>query len=190
MAEIWVTNWHPCLFLYFAMCCLTDLSSWCKNTKNQLNYNTYCEGKLNAAVASECLYYRERWFKEDRVGIKAYEERLIVTFSPEYALYQQQLRAQHIGKALVMIDRKSEKSRQTQQDPRRLIAIEHSTVDGEVAENTVMSLDMELIEKEYVPAYTATRLRARCCVVANVPIDRQIVLARKMRLYLNALKIC
>lgn len=79
--------------------------------------------------------------------MKAYEERLIVTYSPKYALYQQQLRAQHIEKALRMIERRSEKSRQTQQDPRRLISTVKCTDDGEAAENTVMSLDLELIER-------------------------------------------
>lgn len=257
---------------------------------------TYDISTLNLEQEKDSLYYRERWFREDRAGIKNYEERLIVTFSPKYALYQQQLRAQHIDKAIAMIARKSEKSRQTQQDPRRLIATAHCTGDGEVAENTVMSLDMELIEKEktmdglncmatrledpvgeimhvngfryeiehlfritktefdarpvylrredrikahfaicfiallllkafqkqvnegladekrysteqiinalsgmdytivrgtgYVPAYNATRLRERCCEIANVPIDRQIVLAKKMRQYLKVLKIC
>lgn len=242
------------------------------------------------------LYYRERWFREDRSGVKAFEERLIVTFSPKYALYQQQLRAQHIEKAMRMIERKSVKSRQTQQDPRRLIETAYCTAEGEVAENTVMSLDIVQIEKEkemdglnclatkledsvydimhvngfryeiehlfrvtktefearpvylqredrikahfaicfvsllllkafqkqineglgeeekysteqiinalsgmdynivrgtgYIPAYSATHLRTRCCEVAKVPIDRQIVLRRKMRQYLKALKIC
>ncbi len=257
---------------------------------------TYDISALDPEQEKDSLYYRERWFKEDRAGIKGYEERLIVTFSPKYAMYQRQLRAQHIDKALAMIDRKSGKSRQTQQDPRRLIATAHCTSDGEAAENIVMSLDMELIEKEkamdglsciatrledhvgeimhvngfryeiehlfritktefdarpvylqredrikahfaicfiallmlkafqkqinegqseeqrysteqiinalsgmdynivrgtgYVPAYNATRLRARCCEIANVPIDRQIVLARKMQQYLKKLKLC
>lgn len=252
---------------------------------------TYDISMLNLEQEKNNIYYRERWFKEDRAGIKGYEERLIVTYSPKYAMYQQQLRAQHIGKALAIIDRKSEKSRQTQQDPRRLIATNHCTGDGELAENTVMSLDLEQIEKEkaldglnciatrledpvgeimhvnsfryeiehlfrvtktefnarpiylrredrikshfaicfiallllkafqkkvnenldeeqrysseqiinalsgmdynvvrgtgYVPAYNATKLRARCCEVANVPIDRQIVVTRKMRQYLK-----
>lgn len=257
---------------------------------------TYDISELDLEQEKDNLYYRERWFKEDRAGIKDYEERLIVTFSPRYALYQRQLRAQHISKAMTMIDRKSEKSRQTQQDPRRLITTEHCTPDGELAENTVISLNLKLIEKEesmdglnciatrledhvgkiihvngfryeiehlfritktefearpvylqredrirahfaicfiallllkafqkkinegldedstysteqiidalsgmdynvvrgtgYIPAYNATQLRARCCEIANVPIDRQIVLARKMRQHLKMLKIC
>lgn len=254
---------------------------------------TYDISELDLDTEKEHLYYRERWFKEDRSTVKAYEERLIVTFSPKYALYQRQLRAQHIEKALTMIARRSEKSRQTQQDPRRLISTVKCTDDGEVAQNTVMSLDMELIENEealdglncmatrledpvgnilqvngfryeiehlfrvtktefdarpvylrredrirahfaicfvallllkafqrqvnegldedsrysseqiisalagmkynvvrgtgFVPAYSATALRSRCCETANLPIDRQIVLNRKMRQYIKML---
>lgn len=254
---------------------------------------TYDISEINLENEKNHLYYRERWFKENRSGVKSYEERLIVTFSPKYALYQRQLRAQHIDKALSMIKRKSEKSRQTQQDPRRLISTIKYTNDGEEAQNTVMTLDQELIEKEkamdglnciatrledpvsdilhvngfrneiehlfrvtktefdarpvylrredrirahfaicfvallllkafqkqvnegldednhysteqiisalagmdynvvrgtgYVPAYTATTLRTRCCETANLPINREIVLNRKMRQYLKVL---
>lgn len=254
----------------------------------------YDISELDLNAEKDSLYYRERWFKENRSNIKDYEERLIVTFSPKYALYQRQLRVEHIAKALRMIENKSEKSRQTQQDPRRLIATTHCTADGEVAEKSVMSLDTAAIEKEqemdglnclatkledsigeilhvngfryeiehlfrviktdfdarpvylrredrirahfaicfvallllkafqmqlnngleeyqqysteqiikalagmdynvvrgtgYVPAYTSTSLRSRCCEVSNVHIDTQIVLNRKMRQYIKMLK--
>ncbi len=257
---------------------------------------TYDISDIDLESEKEHLYYHERWFKEDRSNVKNYEERLIVTFSPKFALYQRQLRAQHIEKALKMIEKKSEKSRQTQQDPRRLIATTYCTADGEVAEKSVMSLDLEAIEKEsamdglncvatrledsvgeilhvngfryeiehlfrvtktefdarhvylrredrirahfaicfvallllkafqkqindglseehqysteqiinalagmdynvvrgtgYVPAYSATELRSRCCEVSNVHIDTQIVVNRKMRQYIKMLKKC
>lgn len=257
---------------------------------------TYDISDIDLEAEKENLYYRDRWFREDRSNVKDYEERLIVTFSPKYALYQRQLRAQHIEKALGMIENKSEKSRQTQQDPRRLIATTYCTADGEVAEKSVMGLDLEAIEREkamdglncvatrledsvgeilhvngfryeiehlfrvtktefdarpvylrredrirahfaicfvallllkafqkqineglaeerqysteqiinalagmdynvvrgtgYVPAYSATRLRSRCCEVSNVQIDTQIVVNRKMRQYIKMLKKC
>lgn len=257
---------------------------------------TYDISDIDLEAEKNNLYYRERWFKENRSNVKDYEERLIVTFSPKYALYQRQLREQHIEKALSMIENKSEKSRQTQQDPRRLIATIHCTSDGEIAQNSVMSLDTQKIEKEkemdglncvatrledsvgeilhvngfryeiehlfrvtktefdarpvylrredrirahfaicfiallllkafqkhinealdedqqysseqiinalagmdynivrgtgYVPAYSATSLRSRCCEVSGVKIDTQIVLNRKMRQYIKMLKKC
>ena len=257
---------------------------------------SYDISDLDLEAEKENLYYRERWFKEDRSDTKDYEERLIVTFSPRYALYQRQLRAQHIEKALRMIENKSEKSRQTQQDPRRLIATLHCTPGGEIAQKRVMNLDLEAVKKEkemdglncvatrledsvgeilhvngfryeiehlfrvtktefdarpvylrredrirahfavcfvallllkafqrqlneglpkeerfsteqitnalagmdynvvrgsgYVPAYSATPLRSRCCEVSGVHIDTQMVLNRKMRQYVKMLKKC
>ena len=254
----------------------------------------YDISELDLEAEKDNFYYRERWFKENRSNIKNYEERLIVTFSPKYALYQRQLRAEHISKALRMIERKSEKSRQTQQDPRRFIATTYCTTDGEMAEKSVMGLDTAAIEKEqamdglncvatkledsvgeilhvngyryeiehlfrvtktefdarpvylrrqdrirahfaicfvallllkafqkqlnegleederysteqiinalsgmdynivrgtgYVPAYSATKLRSRCCEISKVQINTQIVVNRKMRQYIKMLK--
>lgn len=261
--------------------------------REQMKYDI---SKLDLEKEKANLYYRERWFVEDRAGVKGYEERLIVTFSPKYALYQRQLRDEHIDRALRMIERKSLKSRQTQQDPRRLIETCHYTSGGEAAENCVMSLDKNIIDKEqsmdglnclatrlddtagdilhangfryeiehlfrisktgfdarpvylqredrirahfaicftsllllkafqmqinrglaqdqkysteqiisaisgmdysvvrgtgYVPAYSATQLRTRCCETANVQLDREIILNRKMRQYIRMLKKC
>lgn len=254
---------------------------------------TYDISAIDLEAEKNSLFYRERWFKENRSNIKEYEERLIVTFSPKYALYQRELRSQHIEKALRMIESKSEKSRQTQQDPRRLIHTDHCTSEGEIAQKSLMSLDLAAIEKEkeldglnclatrledsvweilhvngfryeiehlfrvtktefdarpvylrredrirahfalcfvallllkafqhqinegvpkesrfstkqiinalagmdynvvrgtgYVPAYSATTLRSKCCEISGVQIDTQIVLNRKMRQYIKML---
>ena len=269
-----------------------DKTGW-KRLGDQFDH-TYDISDLNLNEEKNNLYYKERWFKENRSNVKDFEERLIVTFSPKYALYQRQLRMQHIDKALKMIERKSEKSRQTQQDPRRLISTAHYSDDGIVAENTVMSLDVNIIEQEkaldglncmatrledsvskilhvngyryeiehlfritktefdarpvylrredrirahfaicfvallllkafqrqvnegrdetdhysteqiiealsgmdynlargvgYVPAYSATLLRLKCCEVAQIPIDRQIVMTRKMNKIIKSLR--
>lgn len=270
-----------------------EKSGWRKFGDNE--DRTYDISTLDLNAEKHNLYYRERWFKGNRSNIKDYEERLIVTFSPKYALYQRQLRAEHIEKAKRMIKNKSEKSRQTQQDPRRLIATAHCTENGEIAEKSVMNLNKPLIEKEeamdglyclatrledsvgeilhvngfryeiehlfrvtktefdarpvylrredrirahfaicfvallllkafqkqlnegakeeetysteqiikalagmdynvvrgtgYIPAYSATELRSKCCQISNVQIDKQIVLNRKMRQYVKMLKL-
>lgn len=252
---------------------------------------TYNIDELDLSQEKDNLYYRERWFIHDRSGIKNYEERLIITFSPKYAIYQKELRAQHIAKAIQMIERKSQKSRQTQQDPRRLLEISHCTPSGEDAPITSMGLNQDQIIKEqeldglnciatkledsiyeilrvngfryeiehlfritktefaarpvylqredrikahfaicfialltlkafqkqinqglkpeetysteqiinalagmdylqcrgqgYIPAYSATTLRTRCCEIAQVPINKEILPTRKMRTYLK-----
>lgn len=110
--------------------------------------HTYDISTLDLNANINHLYYRDAWFKETRSKIKDYEERLIVTFSPKYALYQQKLRAQHIEKAQKMIDSHCDQSRQTQQDPRRFIISTHATADGEIAKKKVRALNTKLIAQE------------------------------------------
>lgn len=52
-------------------------------------------------------------------------------------------------KALGMFEKKSEKSRRRQQDPRRLIATIHFTADGEVVEKSVTGLDGRILVSPY-----------------------------------------
>lgn len=108
----------------------------------------YDISKLNLEAEKEHIFYRDQWHIENRGDVQNYEERLIVTFSPKYALYQKWLRSQHISKAEKIVERKSVKSRQTQQDPRRLIQTLHYCSDGVVADKTLMSVDASIIAKE------------------------------------------
>ena len=75
-------------------------------------------------------------------------ERVIVTYSEKYAEYERKNRAENILRAERMIKKGSVKSRQTQQDARRLIATAHSTEDGEIADKTSMSLNTDTIAYE------------------------------------------
>lgn len=54
MAEIWVTNWQPCLFLHSAVNCFHNHSSWCKSSNNIRN-TSYC-------LLILCIKEKERCF--------------------------------------------------------------------------------------------------------------------------------
>ena len=57
--------------------------------------------------------------------------------------------------------------------------------------NALAGMDYNVVRGTgYVPAYSATELRSRCCEVSNVHIDTQIVVNRKMRQYIKMLKKC
>lgn len=63
---------------------------------------------------------------------------------------------------------------------------ESSRYSSEQIINALAGMDYNVVRGTcYVPAYSATSLRSRCCDIANLPIDRQIVLNRKMRQYLK-----
>lgn len=91
---------------------------------------------------SQRIYYKERWMKEDDLV-----QRLIVTFSPRYRLYQQTLRARQLTRAVKSLDKKKSKRAN---DPMRFIQETYVTPDGEVADKSVRSLDIGVIEQESV----------------------------------------
>lgn len=78
----------------------------------------------------------------------ARQERVIVTYSHEFALYLKHKRAERITVAEKIVKGKNTKSRQSQQDPRRYVETVYCTSDGEVAENISMTINTETINQE------------------------------------------
>ena len=75
-------------------------------------------------------------------------ERLIVTYSHDFALYLRHKREERISAAQKIINRKQTKPRQSQQDPRRYVTTDYITRDGQKAEKVQMSLDENAIGQE------------------------------------------
>lgn len=75
-------------------------------------------------------------------------ERIIVTYSHDFALYLRAKREVRVGVARKIIKEKQAKSRQTRQDPRRYVETEYITRDGRKANKVLMSLDKGAIERE------------------------------------------
>lgn len=97
-----------------------------------------------AAKVSDRVLYKERWINENNL-----EQRLIVTYSEKYALYQRTLRQQQIDRALKAINNgTARRKKKSPNDASRFIAETHFTDSAEIAENTSYTLDMETIEKE------------------------------------------
>lgn len=75
-------------------------------------------------------------------------ERVIVTYSHDFALYLRHRRQQRIPLAEKIVRKKQTSSRQSQNDPRKYVRTTYVTPDGEVAGNISMSIDWELIGQE------------------------------------------
>lgn len=75
----------------------------------------------------------------------ARQERVIVTYSHDFALYLRHKREERISSAQKIVNRRQTKSRQSQQDPRRYIATEYITKEGIKATNVKMALDQKAI---------------------------------------------
>lgn len=89
-------------------------------------------------------FYKERWIKEDGL-----EQRLIVTYSLKYKEYQGKIRLKQLERAIKLISgRKSDMKSKNQNDFRRFISSTNLTKDGEIAEDTIYGIDMEVVKKE------------------------------------------
>ena len=94
-------------------------------------------------VDDQGLYY-----KDEPYTTRKLHQRLIVTYSPKYALYQKMIRDKQIERAVKMMDSGStKKTRKNPNDPARFISTLAATKDGEAA-NIYNYLDSDKIESE------------------------------------------
>lgn len=88
------------------------------------------------------------YYKEEPYTTKKLHQRLIITYSPKYALYQKTIRGKQVERAEQMVGTgKTKKNRKNPNDPARFIGTLAATNDGEAA-NIHSYLDEEKIESE------------------------------------------
>ena len=114
-----------------------------KLTNDSKTYNIKDIDK-NEELYKDKIFFKERWINENGL-----EQKLIVTYSIKYRNYQQQIRNSQIERAKQAIEKNSIKlDKCNQNDYRRFVSKTNITKDGEVAENRVLSLNTNQIEKE------------------------------------------
>lgn len=75
------------------------------------------------------------YYKDEPYTTKKLQQRLIITYSPKYALYQKTLREKQVERAQKMLDSgQTKKNRKNPNDPARFIGTSAATKDGEVAD--------------------------------------------------------
>lgn len=88
------------------------------------------------------------YYKDEPYTTKKLHQRLIVTYSPKYALYQKTIRDKQVERAQKMIDSGStKKNRKNPNDPARFIGTAAATKEGEAAD-IHSYLDVDKIESE------------------------------------------
>lgn len=114
---------------------------WHKINSNKLiNLND-----IDNSSSNDEIYYKERWINENNLS-----QRLIVSYSPKYALYQKKIRTNQIERAQKLIDNPTSFSKNRQNDPKRFIKSSSITNDGEIADKKVFSLNQSAIDKEAI----------------------------------------
>jgi transposase len=89
------------------------------------------------------IYYKSRWIKENGL-----EQQLIVTFSPKYKLYQQDIRDRQVERAREKVAKPASLSKKGANDPSRFVKRLTVTQEGELAKKDIYYLDEEAIAKE------------------------------------------
>lgn len=119
-----------------------DENGW-KLTNDSKTYNIKDIDK-NEELYKDKIFYKDRWINENGL-----EQKLIVTYSIKYRNYQQQIRNSQIKRAKQAIESNSVKlDKCNQNDYKRFVNKTNITKDGEIAEDKVLSLNTQQIEKE------------------------------------------
>lgn len=103
----------------------------------------YKLSELDEEKDCDKVFYKDRWMNEGDL-----EQHLIVTYSIKYQNYQRTIRETQIQRARKLIEKPSSLNKKTQNDPKRFITQNHCTSEGEVASNTITSLNQSQIDHE------------------------------------------
>jgi len=104
---------------------------------------TYDISKIDEDIHMNSVFHKERWIKENGL-----EQRLIVSYSPKYKHYQQQIRSRQVERAVKIIEKGSKAKTRNPNSPSRFVEEIQLTMDGEVAEKTSRNLDEKKIAEE------------------------------------------
>lgn len=131
----------------------------------------YSIENLNLEENLDTIFYKEIWVDQGN-----FEEKLIVTFSPKYCLYQRHIRNSQIDRAQCLIENGAAKvSKKNQNDFRRFIDKISSTNDGEIADRHkyILNTDRIIEEEKYDGFYAVvTNLDEDPCEIIKVNKQR------------------
>ena len=104
---------------------------------------TYDISKIDEDFHMNSVFHKERWIKENGL-----EQRLIVSYSPKYKHYQQQIRSRQVERAVKIVEKGSKAKTRNLNSPSRFVEEIQLTMDGEVAEKISRHLDEKKIAEE------------------------------------------
>lgn len=130
------------------------LKEWALDPKGwSLGYGdgNYDISKIDEKNHMNSVFHKERWIKENGL-----EQRLIVSYSPKYKHYQQQIRSRQVERASKIVEKGSGAKTHNPNSPSRFIEEIQLTMDGEVAEKTSRNLNKKkIVEESMYDGFTA-----------------------------------
>lgn len=138
-----------------------DAGGWSIPNNNKIyNINDIENNPKLYNMYKKNTFFKERALKTEFVETKTLpdgkiqkinriiEEKIIITFSFEYKSYMQNVRKGQIERATAATKNKDFKFKINQNDYRRFIKQTKITTNGEIAENTILSIDNKVIDNE------------------------------------------
>lgn len=127
----------------------TDPEGWQLRPRLKNDERTRCQQTYNLEDIDLDMYMDDVFYKECLTDEKAFEEHLIVTYSRKYDVYQKQLRAQQIQRAITKINRGEIRRPKSPNDCRRFMKDKYFDKKGNPLEViTSAVLDQEQINAE------------------------------------------
>lgn len=99
--------------------------------------------QIDEDIHKNHVFFKERWIKENGL-----EQRLVVSFCPKHKHYQREIRRRQIERALKIVDRGKRKRTRNMNSPDRFVEELQVTLDGEIAEKSILELDRKKISNE------------------------------------------
>lgn len=127
----------------------SDLKEWALSTEGWTKYGQsskkkYSISNLNPETDYDTIFYKEQWIDQG-----SFEEKIIVTYSMKYCMYQRKIRNGQIERAQKVLEQGKAKIRKKRQnDFMRFIDKVSTTKDGEVADKDTYCLNCTRIEDE------------------------------------------
>lgn len=119
-----------------------DPTGWFIGSDRKTTYNLE---QIDQTSDNHNTYHKEQWLPKTKTKP---EERILVTYSPTYANYQRTVREHQIDRAQHNVDDPSRLKHKNANDPNRFLTVNHVTDDDEVAEQNVVNINQEAIDKE------------------------------------------
>ena len=116
-----------------------DPKGWSLGSSEEI----YDISNIDEDIHMNSVFHKERWIKENGL-----EQRLIVSYSPKYKKYQQQIRQRQVERAAMIIEKGSAAKTRNPNSPARFIEELQLTIDGEVAAMTSRTINNKKIAEE------------------------------------------
>lgn len=106
------------------------------------------KASYNISNIDEEIYMNSVFHKEKLINENGLEQRLIISYSPKYKHYQQQIRQRQIDRAVRIIEKGSSTKTRNPNSPSRFVEEIQLTMDSEVAEKSTKRLNEKKIADE------------------------------------------